>query len=371
MSSVEASRATRVLAIGPALVPVHGQSTAFHAYVDGSRHALTVIDYPSRWNVLGHVRFLLGLLSAALRPRFDCVYLTTTRSLQGILRDGLVVCLFSWRMPVVNHLHGADFLGFRARLPALFRRLVDAVYERFAASVVLSEGMREQYRAYPAMSIHCVWNCAEETLVRDLERISADATSGTREVLRILFLSNLMEEKGVLELIDAVESLSAAGTAVELRLAGAISSERVRRRVEEAQRMRMIRYVGVVRGAEKAELLAWSDVLALPSYYSAEAQPICLMEGMLAGSALLTSRVGYVGDVWDTSMGEIVDTVNRESVAAALEVLASDRERLAKTGMNNRSTALRCFRQHRYAAELDTLLDRVVRMESPSAREFT
>ena len=64
--------------------------------------------------------------------------------------------------------------------------------------------------------------------------------------LRLLFLSNLLEEKGIFDAIAAARELSERGVAVRLTIVGAILEASVRRRLDEilASMMRFLLGLG-------------------------------------------------------------------------------------------------------------------------------
>ena len=82
----------------------------------------------------------------------------------------------------------------------------------------------------------------------------------------VAYLGAMAYDKGTVQVVEAVRRLWQAGTAVELVLAGAVLSafQRYLDQLPDEDRQR-IRVLGPVDEAEKRDLLAAADVVAMPS----------------------------------------------------------------------------------------------------------
>ena len=58
-----------------------------------------------------------------------------------------------------------------------------------------------------------------------------------------------------------------------------------------------IRYFGIANYNEKRSLLLSADVLALPTKYPVEGQPISIIEGMAAGLPIISSDKGVIPEM--------------------------------------------------------------------------
>lgn len=111
-------------------------------------------------------------------------------------------------------------------------------------------------------------------------------------VPRILFLSNLLVDKGPLVLAAALTELARRGLRFEATFAGAPSRD------ISAQTLRDVlpassQYVGVV--ADKRGLFREHDVFAYPSVR--DAFPLAVLEAMSAGLAIVATDVGAVSEI--------------------------------------------------------------------------
>ncbi len=146
---------------------------------------------------------------------------------------------------------------------------------------------------------------------------AAAARTAHEGALRVLFVGNEVERKGLGTLVDAVGRLE--GEAV----LDVVSTDPV----PESDLVRPHRNVKA-RTEQLRDLYATADVLALPT--RADAVPWVVLEAMAAGLPVVASDVGAIGELVGDS-GELVQPDDPEQLAAALRRLA-DPERRHRLG---------------------------------------
>lgn len=135
--------------------------------------------------------------------------------------------------------------------------------------------------------------------VKDRRQIleSRSETSGDQKKYRVLFLAHCTREKGLFDTLSAIvfANQQLADLLVPIRLhitiAGSFLYESERREFESWQGdyPNQADYVGFVAGDAKTKLLRESDCLCFPTYYSAEAQPVSIIEAMAFGLTIVAS----------------------------------------------------------------------------------
>jgi glycosyltransferase involved in cell wall biosynthesis len=355
----------RVLAVGPGEGFVTGQSMAFLTYARNSRHKICVVNTNDEgrtllFRALSSIRVILGSARQILARRPDCVYISTSRSKLGAIKDIAVIAVARFmRVPVVNHLHGISFVDFRESLGSLYGSVVDWAYGHIAASIVLHEKLLAQYARYPRMRLRVVNNFVDAELARTL---------GAREPagpVKVLFLSNLMPEKGLFELIDSVKhllvrfpgkfNLKIAGRF--LAGAGMSRGEVEKRFLQSIDGLAEIEYRGFADAAVKGELLRWADVLALPSYMKEEAVPLVVLEGMAAGCYLIVSDFGILPDLVAGLAGAVVPSRDAAALEDALSRVLADGRLLRAAAALNPSIAPEKYSEARYISGVDAIIE--------------
>lgn len=133
----------------------------------------------------------------------------------------------------------------------------------------------------------------------------------------VVFVGQLLEVKGVIYLIEAVERLVAAGKDFMVYLVGE-GSGRSEYEAEIARRG-LSGHMRLVGNRPHAEIAVWmgiGDVFCLPSIR--EGFPNVVLEALFCGRPVVASRVGGIPEMVNESNGYFVDPKNSESLADAL-----------------------------------------------------
>lgn len=292
-----------ILLVGPRSRPITGQSKCFNFLVDNVSCKNYKVFTTGRFSSFF---YLMDVIRISFFKKIDVVYFTSSRSKLGFLRDLYLIFFFYLRKTkVVNHLHGADFYDFYFSSNKIFRYLINWAYKRIDISIVLTEGMKNQYSMFPDMDIRVVSNFYCDEDVGGLQEVSSN--------IRILFLSNLMKEKGLIELVNAFIKASKVNQKIELHIAGScLGNDKMLQYVNSIDSDK-VHFHGPVEGVVKCRLLTQSHVVALPTYYPTEAQPLALIEGMASGCAVLTTNHNYLPEFISSDNGFLVNVDNLES----------------------------------------------------------
>lgn len=182
--------------------------------------------------------------------------------------------------------------------------------------------------------------------------------------LRVVYLSNLIESKGYLDVLRAAGECKRRGIPPHVSFAGGwVDSSRLlaNRIVAEEKLGDEVQFLGVVTGEAKWHLLARSDVFVLPSYYPYEDQPISIVAAMASGLPLITTPVGCVEDmVRDGINGYLVEPRNPSMLATKLEVLYRQPDLRLEMGFQSRKTFEKEFTADKMMARLEAVFKDVL-----------
>lgn len=154
---------------------------------------------------------------------------------------------------------------------------------------------------------------------------------------RVLFLSRLEKEKGIAEFLDAVPALVARHPALEICIAGSGNYEDTARTHPAILAHRKnISFCGYVRGHEKRDLLAKSDIFVFPSY--SEGCPIAVPEALAAGLPLVYTPVGALPDFLENGANGIqVELGSLTDIEKATLQLLDDPRLMIEMAANNKA----------------------------------
>lgn len=355
----------KTLAVGPSSGPVTGQLKAFNTYVEGTSAKVDVVDkYIGGGNgaMVRLIRYAFSLINCLLRNRYSHLYITTSRTTFGFFIDAYAIIIFKVLNDgkVVNHLHGADFIGFRERF--FCRRLVDWIYNKIDISIVLSESMKEQYHFYDSMSVVVVSNFSDSK-VEDLSSFQKKEFGIELRVLKILYLSNLIYSKGIYHVIKAVSELVQEGNNISLDIAGNFMPDQFMT-AESLENMcsflwsDSITYLGSLTGSKVINVLNENDVMCLPTFYPTEAQPLCLIEGMAHGMHIITTKHNYNIDFLPLDFSSVV-FVETDNIASIKEALLNvyNKGISLPSQMKNYDYFLHNFSLKKYISSIDGILE--------------
>lgn len=159
---------------------------------------------------------------------------------------------------------------------------------------------------------------------------------------QILFLSNLIIEKGVLVLLDALKILKDQGCPFTCVIVGAETAEISADRLREELRVRNIQdrvsYKGQRFGQDKETCFEQADLFVFPTFYSNECFPLVLLEAMQHHLPIVTTDEGGIPDiVKDGYNGLLCMKRHPQDLAEKIQHLLSDQQLRVGMGQNGYS----------------------------------
>lgn len=184
----------------------------------------------------------------------------------------------------------------------------------------------------------------------------------------MVFLSNLLESKGIFSLLEALVLLKQRGCRVVCHIIGAqtaqISKERLQQEIGKRQLEDMVNYLGALYGDDKLNELKRADLFVFPTYYSNECFPLVLLEAMAHGLPCISTNEGAIADIIDDGKtGFIVEKKNPQDLADKIEILLNDdtlRKQMGEAGRKKyrQEYTLQRFEEH-FVDCLNTILSEI------------
>jgi glycosyltransferase involved in cell wall biosynthesis len=164
----------------------------------------------------------------------------------------------------------------------------------------------------------------------------------------IAFIGRIVKEKGIVELVEAFAEIKSSQPIAKLLVIGeALESDRDRSTyikiqsfVKNAGMQNEVLFLGFRN--DIPELLAASDIFALPSYR--EGMPRTIIEAMMSGKPVITSDIrGCREEVVNKETGFLVESRDVNSINKALGKLLSNEELVMEMGEKGRERALALY----------------------------
>ncbi|PAC30624.1 glycosyltransferase family 4 protein [Flectobacillus sp. BAB-3569] len=290
----------------------------------------------------------------------ELVYSTPGQTFFGILKYSpfYLYCIF-FKIPYLIHLHG-NFLGEEfSHLKGIKKSLFKYFISNASVGIVLSESLQANFNQLLSPSkIRVVYNFAEDTFFKtDLEL--------KNKIPTILFLSNLMEEKGILDFLDALILLKKSKIQFEAHIAGQVEPSIENVINEKLSKLgKNVIFHNSVHGVTKTRLLTMSNIFILPTYYRMEGQPIAILEALATGNIILTTKHAGINDIISDRNGFWIDKRNASKITdTLLNIIPLLDFYIAEKGLPNREYAFSRFTEKLFTEQLFLIFNEVARIK--------
>jgi glycosyltransferase involved in cell wall biosynthesis len=294
-----------------------------HLGVDSSKSLdqLGKIDFGKISNVLFILRQILRF-----RYKFELAYLVMSVDGFAFYRHSIFIFLLKLLgKPYCLHLRG---LGFQKK-KGLERKIVKFIFK----SAVLIQ--HSPYNAFDIKGlshgpVHYIANGWEDFYPKYETKIE-DRLRKVNGPLNIVFLSNLIEDKGLFTVLDAISCLPEMCTPVYFHFIGNWSNNRTRdtfyEEIDSKDLSKYIGHVGPLYNDEKYSFLSLMDVLVFPTYYKHETWGNVILEAMMFKMPVIATNYVAIPEMVKSNVnGFLINPRDSASLARHIIDLCSDRD---------------------------------------------
>jgi len=263
------------------------------------------------------IRVFMRVFNELLFHRPHLVYFQISPLGVAFIRDLLFVSVIRmFRVKIVFHLHGKgiDIEAQKKWKKALYKYAFKG-QSIICLSHLLTYDIQKVYNGKAYIVNNGIPDVSEKFKV-----ITASKVNPTPKVL---FLSNLIISKGIIDFLDALEILNKKGIPFHGLIVGAeanlskqqLLSEIVSRNISE-----VVTYLGSIYGEEKSNIILNSHVLVHPT--KEDCFPGVLLESMQSGIPIIATVEGAISDIVDDGVtGFLVDKSSPAAIAEKIQIL--------------------------------------------------
>jgi glycosyltransferase involved in cell wall biosynthesis len=343
---------TKVLLVGPFPNPISGVSIAnlkVEEILENERKFMPGrinMSFPDFNDKVGafsikKLLFFVGINFKALKVlSFDKIYITPGQSYYGILKYVVIILLSSLLgKEIIIHVHGNYLHQQYEVLSGIKKRIFRFLISRCKKGIVLSDSLRKNLSLFiNPESIFVIPNFAEDNLLGSNNEKSDD--------INIIYLSNLMEEKGIFQFLEAMEILNENSIKFNAKVAGDIDQTLRHDLLKRMGKINNLEYLGIVKDGEKQDLLNWGTVFILPTFYRMEGQPISILEAYATSNLVLTTNHAGIPDIFEDEVnGYYIEKQSATSIVQKIEFLNKNKAILKTIGVKNKRYAQSNFSQ--------------------------
>ena len=279
---------------------------------------------PTLWSKLFYDLFSLFRLFWQLlwNPRIRLVHIHTASGRSFPKHMYYLRLAQLMRRKVLLHCHAARFhIWFEEQSPRMRASVIKTLCS-VNKLIVLSHSWKQYFESLgvPPNNIVVLNNITPDHGGTVAKRISGDP-------VRLLFLGEIGERKGVFDVVEAMRILKESHPGqFRLDIGGNKREDELRERIANYGLSESVIFHGFVSGEQKACLLEKAHVFILPSHN--EGLPIAILEAMSYGCSIISSPVGGIPEVVKDN-GILVQPGNQKEIHAAIVCMADDEKRMA------------------------------------------
>jgi glycosyltransferase involved in cell wall biosynthesis len=303
---------------------------ASHQGAGASAAPLVALDTRGQGSAARSLWVLLGAMRVLIAARRDVagVHIHLAERLSLLRKSMLMLLCKALGLPMIVHLHAAQFAPFYRQLPAPARWLTRRVLQLPAGLIVLGQRASDfltEEMGVPAQRVHIVPNGVPAPSI---------ARSRNADIRQVLFVGNLSERKGVSDLLQALCLPGWDRAHTQVLLAGGGDVEGYRAQAQAMGLDAWVQWTGWLGPQQVAQRLAQADVLVLPSYD--EGLPLVILEAMAQGVAVVCTPVGEIAHfIADEQEALFVQPGDSQALARQVQRVLADealRSRLETAG---------------------------------------
>ncbi len=253
-------------------------------------------------------------------PKYDIVHVNVASDSSFLRKSYFIKYAKRKGKKIVLHQHGGDFKNYYGQqISERMRRYVRRILNMPDKMLVLTQSWKEYFESISGRdNIEVFPNC-----IKINSQATPDGISADRDMNKLLFLGRICKDKGIDELVEALDELAVDHPGIKLYIGGIFEEEEYRKVIEARQER--ISYLGWVTGKEKEKYLKDCGIFVLPTYY--EGFPVSVLEAMAGGCVVVASRVGGIPDIiTDEENGLLISPKDSNSLKRAVERVMGDKE---------------------------------------------
>jgi glycosyltransferase involved in cell wall biosynthesis len=370
----------RLLVFGYLPPPIHGPAIAYQGLLRSSfpeRFDATFInlnvvrDYRElevfHWRKLALLARQVALeLRHLAGQRFDFVFYPVSLNRNAFLKDTLLLAIArAFGAPVVLYGHGNGLPEFREQSPRWLQRLIDWTIRGATAATVLGKNLRFNFLGHLREDQVFVVPLGTEVPSR-LPAVTKQPGRFT-----VLYLGNLVREKGVFVILDAISLVRGRCPEAHFVFAGAWWSEKDRAEADRLVRERglssCVDFTGAVTGDRKWEIVARGDILVFPTYFRYETFGLVLLEAMGAGLPVITTRRAAIPEIVEEGVnGLFVAEQDAKDLAEKIVALANDPVLRARMSEANKQKYASYYTIEHYGQRMAAVFDELLSRRKPA-----
>lgn len=303
----------------------------------------------------------IEILIKSLKEKISlCVYFIAVGKTAFLLDSFWLFILRKCKIPYVIRFDGKGY-SLLKKEGHFWNKIITITLSQATGGIVLGNKLKNDVISFIENTrLIKVPNCIPEPIIY--------ANHSRDGMIRVLFLSNLIPSKGVMEVLRAAK-IVLKQKEVLFTLAGSSSSKEFTRSIYRfIKKNKIEKYInlpGFVTGKSKAQLFELSDIFVFPTYYKNETFGLVNIEAMSYGIPVITSDEGGISEIIQNGLnGFIVNPKSPIEIAEKILLLAQNESLRKFLGDNGRKLYQKKYTPKAHAEALDYAIDKFIKFST-------
>lgn len=303
---------------------------------------------------LGKMFFIFSLLSKIVKTVMTekpaLCYMTPSSWDWGFYRDCLTVFILKrLNVKIVFHFHNRPQTGFGDKW---YNKLLYRHFFRETNYIFLDRVLTNDFKDYLDKKHLYICPNGIEPVASNFE-IKSDSNT-----IKFVFLSNLIKNKGVYDLLEACKILKSKKynfICDFIGKSGDISSDEFIRDVEKYGLSDIVTYLGPKYDSEKYTCLSKHDVLVFPTSY--ETFGLVLLEAMQVGLMCIGTKEGAIPNIISNKeTGLLIEKKDSFDLAAKMEYCINNRDKVKIMGQKGKEKFFKLYTKEIFEQNITNIL---------------
>lgn len=331
------SKMKKILFIGRFPPPVHGASKMNQIYFNilnkdknfklkkikiNKYESIEEIGKFNKRKMLGYLSTVKELISNSIKFNQDITYIEMAPRGIAFLKDSIFVFIskiFSKKVFIQFHAKGARQTT-KSKIAETYYRFILRKTKVILLSKILYKDIenvlnKEQLKILP----NRIPNELTEKKFRNIIEKRSKKTSK-----EFLFLSNMIESKGSLEVLKICSYLKKRGLKFNCNFVGKFQEEKFKNifnnKIKELKLSKFCKYLGPKYNEEKNKIIQNTDLLIFPTRYPEECYPLVILEAFMHGIPVFSYDNGAISDMINKKfLGHVSSSNNWKELAKKIE----------------------------------------------------
>lgn len=309
-----------------------------------------------------YIFILFQVIKQLIVNKPDICYLAITAKGWGFYKDAIIALIVKlWNVKLVFHFHNK---GVQTRQHKKMDHFLYSIVFRNTDAILLSKLLYSDIEKYFRKEhVYICPNGVSDNASVLIHSIPHEAIEKTSSETEILFISNLIESKGLFVLLEACQIIMKKQIPFHCTLVGDegdVSTEQLQKRIDKLGLTDHVTYVGRKYGKEKELIFAHADIFVFPTFYHNETFGLVNIEAMQYYLPVISTFEGGIPDVVENrKTGILIPQQNVIALAESMKQLILDPELRQSMGRAGRKKYEEEFTIHQFEKKMTQILTEI------------